>query len=77
MNGKGKNKSAAKSFWLSAIAVILIFLMFNLSVYMVFTRRLANNFSGASQAKMIDVGKYLPFENNSELARVDSSLKLT
>ncbi len=77
MNGKGKNKSAAKSFWLSAIAVILIFLMFNLSVYMVFTRRLANNFSGASQAKMIDVGKYLPFEKNSELARVDSSLKLT
>lgn len=26
---------------------------------------------------MIDVGKYLPFEKNSELARVDSSLKLT
>ena len=57
-------------------AIVLAFALFNLSIYMLLTGRLANNFSSASQAKMIDVSKFLPFEDDSELARVDSSLKL-
>lgn len=59
------------------ILVILIFGAFNRSMYSLLTMRLSNNFSDASQAKMIDVGVYLPHEEESDLVRIDSSLKLT
>ena len=62
---------------ISIILLIAVFAAFNLSLYQLFTRRLSNNFSGASQAKMIDVGMYLPFEEESDLARIDASLQLT
>jgi len=57
--------------------VIAVFAAFNVSLYMLLTVRLANNFSDATQSKMIDVGRYLPHNENSDLARIDSSLKLT
>ena len=38
--------------------VIALFAVFNLSMYQLLTRRLSNNFSGATQAQMIDVGNY-------------------
>lgn len=57
-------------------SIVLAFALFNLSVYMLLTGRLANNFSSASQSKMIDVAKYLPHNESSDLARIDSSLKL-
>lgn len=59
------------------LLVIALFVSFNLSLYALLTMRLANNFSDTSQAKMIDVSQYLPFEENSDLANVKSSLKLT
>ena len=62
---------------LSILLVIAVFCAFNLSIYQLLTRRLSNNFSGATQAKMIDVGKYLPHEEGSELPKINSSLKLT
>lgn len=62
---------------LSIVMIIVFFAGFNLSIYMLLTSRLSNNFSDTSQAKMIDVGSYLPHEENSDLARVESSLKLT
>lgn len=62
---------------LAIVMVIVFFVCFNLSIYMLLTNRLANNFSDTSQAKMVDVSLYLPHEENSELARVESSLKLT
>lgn len=58
-------------------STVLAFALFNFSIYTLLTSRLANNFSSASQAKMIDVAKFLPFEESSDLARIDSSLKLT
>ena len=58
-------------------ALVLSFALFNASIYMLLTGRLANNFSSASQSKMIDVAKYLPHNESSDLARIDSSLKLT
>ncbi len=61
---------------ISIILVIVLFGAFNLSIYTLLTVRLANNFSDTSQAKMVDVSKYLPHEEKSDLARVDSSLKL-
>ncbi len=59
------------------ILVIALFAGFNLSLYQLLTRRLSNNFSGATRAQMIDVGSYLPHEKNSELPVINSSLKLT
>ena len=57
--------------------VIIVFSLFNFSMYMLLTRRLSNNFSNTSQAKMVDVEKYLPFNEKSDLVRINSSLKLT
>lgn len=58
------------------LLVIVLFVSFNLSIYALLTMRLANNFSDTSQAKMIDVSQYLPFEEDSDLANIESSLKL-
>jgi len=59
------------------VAVAALFSAFNLSMYQLLTRRLANNFSGATQAQMIDVARYLPHTEDADLPRVESSLKLT
>lgn len=59
------------------LAAVLFFAAVNLFLYVTITRRLANNFSGAGQLKMVDVGRFLPFEEDSDLARTGSSLKFT
>ncbi len=62
------------------LIIVLIFALFsgfNFSMYMLFTGRLSNNFSGTSQSKMIDVGRYLPHCEDSDLVRISSSLKLS
>ena len=59
------------------LLTVFLFALLNGMIYVLLTRRLANNFSGTDAAKMIDVGKYLPHEENSELVRIDASLKLT
>lgn len=61
----------------SIILVVALFATFNLSMYQLLTRRLSNNFSGATQAQMIDVRSYLPHEEDSELPKINSTLKLT
>lgn len=62
---------------LTIFFVILLFAAFNLGIYSLLTVRLSNNFSDTSQSKMIDVSRYLPHEENSELAKINSSLKLS
>lgn len=57
--------------------VIALFAVSNLSMYQLLTRRLSNNFSDATRAQMIDVGNYLPHQEDSELPKIESSLKLT
>ena len=59
------------------VLVIAMFGGFNVGMYFVLTRRLSNNFSGATQAKMIDVSLYLPHTEGSQLANIESSLKLS
>ena len=58
------------------IALVLCFALFDLSVYNIFTKRYINNTSKAMQAKSIELEKYLPFDENSEIAKINSSLKL-
>ena len=61
---------------ITILLVVMIFASFNLSMYQLLTKRLSNNFSGATQAQMIDVRSYLPFEEGSDLPKTDSTLKL-
>ncbi len=62
---------------LAIVLLIAAFAAFNGSMYLLLTKRLANNFSDTSQSKMIDVRQYLPHEEGSDLARIDASLQLT
>ena len=59
------------------LAVVLVFAAFNAGVYFLLTGRLANNFSGTDQSKMVDVGAFLPHEEGSHLPKIDCSLQLT
>lgn len=61
----------------SIVLIVALFSAFNLSMYQLLTRRLSNNFSGATRAQMIDVKSYLPHEEESDLPKINSSLKLT
>lgn len=72
----GSTKKTVKQL-LCLLAVVFIFASINFSLYLLLTCRLSNNFSGATQAKMVDVGKYLPHIEDSDLPKVDCSLKLT
>ncbi len=58
----------------TALGITLLFVAVNAFLYITITSRLANNFSGADQLKMVDVAKFLPFEDTSKLARTGSSL---
>ena len=59
------------------ISIVLAFALFNGCMYLLLTGRLSNNFSDTSQSKQIDVAKFLPHVPDSDLAEIDSSLKLT
>ena len=59
------------------LAVVLVFAAFNAGDYFLLTGRLANNFSGTDQSKMVDVGAFLPHEEGSHLPKIDCSLQLT
>ena len=62
---------------ITIVFVVSLFAAFNLSMYQLLTRRLSNNFSGATQAQMIDVKSYLPHKEESDLPQIESSLKLS
>ncbi|MCR5048577.1 MAG: substrate-binding domain-containing protein [Saccharofermentans sp.] len=59
---------------LTFVLIVALFAGINFGLYMTMTRRLRQNFSGASQLRMVDVRRFLPHEEDSDLARIDSSL---
>lgn len=59
------------------LLIILIFAEFDFSVYNLFTKRYINSTSEQMQAKSIELDKYLPFEENSEVVKIDTDFKLT
>lgn len=71
------NKKLLAKQLLVIFLVILFFGCFNFCMYLLLTGRLTNNFSGATQAKMVDVGKYLPHEEGSDLARIDTDFRIS
>ena len=54
----------------------MLFAAFNASIYALLTGRLSNNFSDSPVPKMVDVGRYLPFDPRSDLPRTDTSFRL-
>ena len=59
------------------VSIVLVFALFNGCMVLLLTGRLSNNFSDTSQSKQIDVAKFLPHVPESDLARINFSLKLT
>lgn len=62
---------------LTLLLCVGLFAAFNGSMYLLLTGRLANNFSGATRAQMVDVGAYLPHDPDSDLPRIEATLELT
>ncbi len=62
---------------LSILLILALFLTFNSGLYILVTGRCASNFGTAFQAKAIQPELYLPFDEESEIVKLDSSLKLT
>lgn len=59
------------------LLIVLVFVGFDLSVYNLFTKRYINDTSEQMQAKSIELDKYLPFEEDSEVVRIETDFKLT
>ncbi|MBQ7982591.1 MAG: substrate-binding domain-containing protein [Clostridia bacterium] len=59
------------------LSVVLLFAAFNISLYVLLSGRLYNNFGNAMGTKQIDVGMYLPFEADSDLARIETDFSMT
>lgn len=57
--------------------VAVVFALINFCMYEGVTVRLANNFSDATQIKMIDVKNFLPFNEESELVKIDTDFSMT
>lgn len=59
------------------LLIVLVFVGFNFSVYNLFTKRYINSTSEQMQAKSIELDKYLPFAEGSEVVKIDTDFKLT
>lgn len=56
--------------------IAALFAAFDITVYNVFTRRYINHTSEGMQAKSVELDKYLPFEDDSEVVKIEASLAL-
>jgi len=68
-------KSAKQIALIALVAVC--FASFDIAVYNLFTKRYINNTSPEMQAKSIELNKYLPFDENSGIVKLDSAVKLS
>jgi phosphate transport system substrate-binding protein len=62
---------------LSLGALAGLFILLNLTIFFTFTRRCIPTTSEGMQAKSVELGDYLPFTEDSKIARLEASLKLT
>ena len=59
------------------VSIVLAFALLDIGIYEGLTKRYFNSTNKEMQAKSIEVSKYLPFENDSEIVKFDSKNKLT
>lgn len=66
------------SYQIFIIAVLVItFVIFDIGIYNVFTKRCINDYSEGLKAKSVELDEYLPFDENSKIVKINSELKLT
>lgn len=59
------------------LAIVLLFSLFHLSIYMIFTKRCLSAESEAMQAKSIELGAFLPFSDDTKIVKIKSDLQLS
>lgn len=59
------------------VFLITMFALFDLGIYLMFTKRCINDYSEGMQAKSIELDQYLPFEEDSLVVKTDSEIKLS
>ncbi|MDE6665247.1 MAG: substrate-binding domain-containing protein [Ruminococcus sp.] len=57
--------------------IVMIFVGFDFSVYNLFTKRYINNTSEQMQAKSIELDKYLSFDEDSEVVKINTDFRLS
>lgn len=58
-------------------AMVFLFAAFNISIYTLCTKRCIPDSGEVKKAKVIKLEKYLPFDDNSLIVKLDGSLELT
>ncbi len=66
-----------KNQMLALLSVIMAFLLFDMGIYFTFTVRYRNSPGETSQSIAIAPEKYLPFDENSLIARVDTDVHIS
>ncbi len=59
------------------LGIIVFFAAFDISAYNLITKRYINSTSPEMQAKSIELSEYLPFDENSRIAKIDSTFSIT
>ncbi len=59
------------------LSVILVFALFNASIYHLFTYRVIHRYGEEMQAKSITLHEYLPFDDDSKIVKIDSDIRLS
>ena len=62
---------------LSLVLIAVLFLGFDLSLYMLFTRRCSSTYGDGLRAKAIEAADYLPFGEETGIVRIETAEKLT
>ncbi len=59
------------------VSVVLVFALFNVAIYNIFTHRVIHRYGEEMQAKSVSLHEYLPFREDSKIVKTDSDFKLT
>ena len=59
------------------VFVALLFALFQLAIYEVFTKRCLCDYSPEMQARSVEISKYLPFDDHAQTANCDTDFQLT
>ena len=59
------------------IAIILGFILYDISFYNIFTKNFINNYGKSMQEKSIDIESYLPFKEDSLIVHEKSDVKIS
>ena len=63
---------------LSLCLIVFCFTFFNISIYSIFTTKCVSNFGdNPLQAKIIEPERFVPFDENAEIVKINSKTKIT